>query len=213
MPTTEIGIVRSADQGLTAQSLQVATLDKSGALVVMDFFAKAILDGHGYQLRAGTISVPLVGDVVITDTAAEYAITVASGKVIVPVCQFISINLGTGTLHEYATKSVGAAASGTAFVLLPLKIGGAASVSGGHVAAAGGVTVAAELATTTRRHWSADMPIAQGAYLIDSRWEPLRPPVINGGSSIYTQIAATGTGPSYYANLDVLELGEGQIGA
>ena len=213
MPTTEIGIVRTADQGLTDQSLQVATLDKSGALVVMDFFAKAVLDGHGYELRAGTISVPLVGDVAITDTAAEYAINPGSGKVIIPLYQKITTNLGTGTLFEYATKAVLGASSGTAFVLLPMNgTGQRAAVSTGHVAAAGGVTVSAELATTTRVLWSAGQPIAMGAYVIEGAWEPLRPVKVVAGDSIYTQIAATTTGPSYFATFDVLEMGTGQIG-
>jgi hypothetical protein len=43
-------------------------------------------------------------------------------------------------------------------------------------------------------------------------WEPLRPPRITGGFCLYTQIAATTTGPSYYANLDFLELAAAQIG-
>ena len=214
MPTTEIGIVRTADQGLSSNSLQVATLDKSGSLVVMDFFAKAILDGHGYQVRAGTISVPLVGDVVITDTAAEYCVDPGSGKVIIPVYQNITTNLGTGTLFEYATKSVATASSaGTAFVLLPLNAETqAAAVSTARVAAAGGVTVTAELATTTRVHWTAGQPIAMGAYVLNGEWQPLRPPRIANGYCLYTQIAATGTGPSYFANLDVIELGAGQTG-
>src|SRR3990167_10769012 len=133
----DIGIVSSAYQGLTLNSPQQATLDKSGALVVIDFYAKAILDGHGYQVRAGTISVPLVGDVVITDTAAEYAVDCASGKVVIPVFQCISVNLGTGTLFELATKSVATASSaGTAFVPLPLKdLSGTAAVSTAPVSA------------------------------------------------------------------------------
>lgn len=209
----DIAKVRTADQGLTANSDQLLTLDSSGAAVVMDFFAKAVLDGHGYELRAGTISVPLVGDVVITDTAAEYAINPGSGKVIIPLYQKITINLGTGTLHEYATKAVAGASSGTAFVLLPLNgTGQAAAVSSAAVAAAGGVTVSAELATTTRVLWSAGQPIAMGAYVLDCEWAPLRPAKIVNGDSIYTQIAATTTGPSYFATLDVLEMGAGQVG-
>jgi len=210
----DFGIVRSADQGLTLNSTQLGTMDKSGALVVIDFFAKAMLDGHGYQVRAGTVTTPLVGDVAITDTAAEYCVDPASGKVVIPVYQDISIRLGTGTLHEYATKSVATAStSGTAFVLLPLKLDGAAATSTARVSAAGGVTVTAELATTTRRHWSYSQPIAMGAYSTVTERQPLRPPVIPNGYCLYTQIAATTTGPSYYANLDVIEIGSSQIGS
>jgi hypothetical protein len=212
----DIAKVRTADQGLTSLSEQLLTLDKSGSLVIIDFFSKAILDGHGYQVRAGTITTPLVGDVVITDTAAEFCVDPGSGKIIIPVCQYISIRLGTGTLHEYATKSVATASTaGTAFVLLPINGGvtQAAAVSTARVQAAGAVTVTAELATTTKRHWSYSQPIAMGAYSREVPWEPARPPVIANGWCLYTQIAATTTGPSYYANLDVLELGAGQIGA
>lgn len=216
MPTTEIGLVRSADQGLTDGSAQVGTIDRSGALVVVDFFAKAILDGHGFQVRAGTLSAPLVGDVAITDTAAEFCVDTASGKVVLPVYQKITTNLGTGTLFEYATKSVATASSaGAAFVPLSLYPGhgDGTAVSTARVAAAGGVTVTAELATTTRVHWTAGQPIAMGAYVIDGTWAPMRPPVIPAAYCLYTQVAATTTGPSYFANLDFIELGAGQIGS
>lgn len=214
MPQQEFGLVRSADAGLTDNSLQVMTLDTTGALVVLDFFAKAVLDGHGYQVRAGTVTTPLVGDVVITDTAAEYCIDATTGFVAIPIAQNISIRLGTGTLHEYAVKSVATVSSaGTAFTLLPLKSNGEAASLTGRVSAAGGVTVTAELATTTVRHWSFSQPIAMGAYVADCRWEPLRPPVLVGPRCLYTQIAATTTGPSYYANMDVLQFTTAQIGA
>lgn len=181
--------------------------DTSGAIVVIDYFAKMILDGRGFQVRAGTITTPLVGDVAITDTAAEFCVDCTTGLTIIPVSQHISIRLGTGTLHEYATKSVATASSaGTAFVPLPLKSGGAAASTTARVQAAGSVTVTAELATTTLRHWSYSQPIAMGAYNGSTEWEPLRPPVLNGPRCLYTQIAATTTGPSYYANLDYLEI-------
>lgn len=179
-----------------------------GIQVVQDFYLYSALMGAGFQVRAGTITTPLVGDVVITDTAAEMCVDAASGTTIIPVALDLSVRLGTGTLHEYAVKSVGAASSaGTAFVPLPLLLGGAAAVSTARVAAAGGVTVAAELATTTRRHWSHSNPVAVGAGNDDlpAKWEPRTPPIIKGTGCLYIQIAATTTGPSYYANLDYLE--------
>lgn len=215
MPTIDFGTVGTANQGATSGSTRGGLFDKSGAMVVIDFFAKCILDGLGYQVRAGTISAPLVGDVAITDTAAEYCVDPGSGKVVIPVYQKITTNLGTGTLFEYATKSVATASSaGAAFVLLPLnaEAGSGVAVSTARVQAAGAVTVTAELATTTRVHWSAGQPIAMGAYVLEGEWEPLRPPRIGNGYCLYTQIAATTTGPSYFANLDVLELGVGQTG-
>ena len=185
-----------------------------GAVVVIDFFAQMLVEARGFQVRAGTITTPLVGDVVITDTAAEYCVDAASGQTIIPTQNFISIRLSTGTLHEYAVKSVATSSTaGAAFVPLPLYWGGIAAVTTARVAAAGGVTVTAELATTTRRHWSWANPAAgfTGALPGDQHqeWHPLRPPIINGtatGTCLYVQIAATTTGPSYYASMDYIEL-------
>ena len=214
MPTTDFGIARNAPLGLTSGAPSPATLDASGAMVVIDFYAKAILDGRGFQVRAGTITTPLVGDVAITDTAAEFCVDAAAQAVIIPVHQNISIRAGTGTAHEFATKSVATvSSSGTAFTLLPLKSGGVAAVLTARVSAAGGVTVTGELATTTLRHWSysqqAVFTTGQGGFL---EWEPLRPPVLNGARCLYTQIAAATTGPSFFASLDVLEFTSAQVG-
>lgn len=198
--------------------------DPSGALVVMDFYLKAMLDGAGYQVRAGTITTPLVGDVVITDTAAEFCIDPPAGYTALPVNQQISLRLLTGTLHEYASKSVGTASTaGTAYVALPLLPGGSttAALTTARVAAAGGVTVTAELATTTRRHWELANPAAGATGALPTAghtldWTPRNPPPIRSLSGalqcFYTQIAATTTGPSYYAHLDFLEFISANIG-
>lgn len=186
-----------------------------GHQVVMDFYLQMALLGLGFQVRAGTITTPLVGDVVITDTAAEFCVDAASGYTVIPVNQNISIRLATGTLHEYATKSVNTVSSaGAAFVPLPLRnldlsgSAAAAALTTARVAAAGGVTVTAELATTTRRHWSFSNPVAAGAghepKALD--WSPRMPPVLVGPVCLYTQIAATTTGPSYFASLDYIEI-------
>lgn len=208
----DVARVATAPRGLTTADDRLLTLDPSGALVVIDWMAKAILDGYGFQVRAGTVTTPLVGDVVITDTAAEFCVDIANGGTLIPMTQYVSIRLGTGTLFEFATKSVsGASSAGTAFVPLPMKNGGAAAaLSTARVQAAGAVTVTAELATTTLRHWSFSQPIAMGAYVTDSLWQPLRPPMLVGTAAaarcLYTQVAATTTGPSYYANIDYLEI-------
>ena len=219
MPLNDVLLVPASrgPRGLTLGSQTSQWGDPTGALVVMDFYAKAILDGAGYQVRAGTISVPLVGDVVITDTAAEFCVDAVAGSVIIPVFQNISINLGTGTLHEYATKSVATvSSSGTAFVPLPMLSGGAGAATTARVQAAGAVTVTAELATSTLRHWSYSNPLAivtaGGGTQPQHNWEPLRPPVLQGARCLYVQVAAAGTGPSYYANLDYLEFTSAQLG-
>lgn len=219
MATVESYVPNSLGQGLAnSGSPTYGLLDGSGAQVIMDFFLKGVLDGRGYQVRAGTITTPLVGDVVITDTAAEYCVdTGAQALTIIPFHHDIAIRLGTGTLHEYAVKEVSTASTaGTAFVPLPLKSGANASASTARVSAAGGVTVTAELATTTVRHWAWSQPIAMGAYVGSTSWNP-RSVVVKGTATtprcLYVQIAATTTGPSYYGNLSYLEFPNSSLGA
>lgn len=190
-------------------------ISRTGQIQIIDFYMTMALMGRAFQVRAGTITTPLVGDVVITDTAAEYCVDAVAGTTIIPVNNNISIRLGTGTLHEYAVKSVGTVSSaGTAFVPLPLRTAGpgnttpTAAVTTARVQAAGAVTVTAELATTTRRHWSFSNPVAAGAGhepgVLD--WSPRMPPILAGAQCLYVQIAATTTGPSYYASLDYIEI-------
>jgi len=201
-------------EGGTGGGFGNPVMNKQNNVVIMDWMTHMILMGKGFQVRAGTITTPLVGDVVLTDTAAEFCVDAATGYMVIPMSMFLSVRLGTGTLHEYAVKSVDAVSSaGTAFVPLPLRNRGAAggtaaaAATTARVGAAGGVTVAAELATTTRRHWSWANPVAAGAGndLILPVWEPLRPPAIVGAGCLYVQVAATGTGPSYYGSLDYIE--------
>lgn len=220
MALNDTALVTTIGRGLTSGAETTLVVDGSGALVVMDFYTKAILDGRGWQVRAGTITTPLVGDVLITDTAAEYCIdTGANAITLIPVSQVIAVRLATGTLHEYATKQVSTASTaGTAFVPLALKSGTTGNSSTARVAAAGGVTVTAELATTTIRHWAHSNPVAAGAGNdVDTLyWEP-RTVVVKGTAAtprcLYTQIAATTTGPSYYASLDYLEFPNALLGS
>jgi len=79
---TDPGIATLLGRGLTAGQQAALLVDRSGASVVMDFFFKAILDGKGFQVRAGTVTTPLVGDVAITDTAAEFAVDCTAGQVV-----------------------------------------------------------------------------------------------------------------------------------
>ena len=181
--------------------------NKLGFAIAIDFYTQMAIEGRVFNVTAGTISVPLVGDVVLTDVKAEMAVDAASGTTIIPVSTNVSVNLGTGTLHEYAGKSVATASSaGDVFVPLNLLSGGVAAASTARVDAAGGVTVTAELATTTLRHWSWSQPIAMGAYQATYDWQPRTPPILVGPRCYYVQIAATGTGPSYFASIDFIEL-------
>ena len=205
MPLFEVrrGLAAGFGNGATPGAHMTTMAD----LVVANFFQAMILDGRGYQIRAGTISVPVVGDVVITDTAAEMAVDAASGTTIIPCAVNISYNLAAATLFEAAGKSVATASSaGTAFVPLPLKSNGSAAVSTARVQPAGAVTVTAELATTTLRHFSWSQPIAAGAWDTWYDWQPAYGPVLVGPRCFYIQIGADTTGPSYYANVDYIEV-------
>ena len=210
MATLDVALVRSAPAGLTNNSQSLMTLDASGSLVVMDFFAKAILDGKGYQVRAGTITTPLTGDVLITDTAAEMCSDATAGHVMIPIFLQADIEALGGTLPQVTAKSVATVSSaGTAFVPLPLKSGGAAAVTTARVSAAGGVTVTAELATTTLRHYAKTMAVAGDVQAV---WEPLRPPVLNGARCFYVQVGSVTTGSTYFAHFDYLEFTSAQLG-
>lgn len=181
--------------------------NKLGYGVIVDFYTQMAIEGRVFNVRAGTISVPLVGDVEITDTKAEMAVDAASGTTIIPVTTNIGINLAGGTAHEYAGKSVATVSSaGDAFVPLNLRSDGPSAVSTARVDAAGGVTVTAELNTTTLLHFAKGAGIAQGAYALNVEWEPRTPPVLVGPRCFYVQIAAATTGPSYHANIDYIEL-------
>ena len=181
--------------------------NKMGFQIVIDFYTQMAMEGRIFNVRAGTKSDPVVGDVVLTDTAAEMAVDAASGTTIIPVYTNVSFNLAAGTLFEVAGKSVAtASSSGDAFVPLNLKSGGVAAVSTARVDEEGTVTTTTELATTTLRHWSWSQPIAAGAYETTYDWQPRTPPVLVGPRCYYVQIAGTGTGPSYFASIDYIEL-------
>ena len=175
-----------------------------GELCVVDFYTQMALEGRAFQVRAGTVTTHFTGDVDITDTAAEMCVDAPSGLTVIPCYFNIHVEALGGTVPIVALKSVGTASSaGDAFVPLPLYMGGVASQATARADAAGGVTVAAEVTTTTRRHFSAtlattDMPAFE--------WKPVVPPILAGTACFYVQVAATTTGPNYYANFDFIEL-------
>jgi hypothetical protein len=206
-------VYRGSQGGFSNQAPASVMLNTLGEQIVMDWMQKAVLDGMVYQIRAGTVTTPLVGDVAITDTAAEMAVDAASATTIIPLHHSLSINLGTGTLHEYATKSVATvSSSGTAFTPLNMRSDGTAASITARVQAAGAVTVTAELATTTLRHWSWDGAIAMGAYTLQNTSHTYLPaPVLVGARSFYMQVAATGTGPSYFAAIEVMQVATANV--
>ncbi len=210
-----IHVNQKVDQSLNAYgngALVYPKYNRNAEACVIGWYEQMLREGRCYQLRAGTISVPLVGDVVLTDAKAEMALDAGSGVTCFVTAVNISVNLGAGTLHEYAVKSVATASTGgDVFVPLPLYLDGTtakpACRATARVDAAGGVTVTAELATTTRRHWSGGSPVAIAAGdPCNFDFEPRTPILIQNDACCYVQIAATGTGPSYFASLDFIEM-------
>jgi len=186
---------------------------KRGEAVTIDFYTAMILEGRGYQIKAGTISTPIVADVAITDLNAELCVDVPQGTLAIITFANISIvEDGSSTSHEYAIKTVDVVSSaGTVFVPLLLlgDSNGAASQATGRAQTAGSVIVSAELATTTRRLWSYSNPVAIGAghELVSHDYDPRCPHAIANDACCYMQIAsAVTTVPSYFASLDFLEL-------
>ena len=199
-------VYRSLAAGFGNNSAPPVRLTTMADQVVVRFYQAMVLDGRGYQVRAGTITAPLTGDVAITDTAAEMAADAAAGTTIIPVYLNASVeSLNGGTLPEIAAKSVATVSSaGTAFVPLPLKSDGSAAVSTARVQAAGSVTVTAELATTTLRHFANVIAVAADSLLADHEFMPA--PVLVGARSFYVQVAGATAGPLYFAHFDYLEL-------
>ena len=201
------GIVFRGQQGGFAnqQSPAGPMLNTLGEQIIMDWLQKAALDGMVYQVRAGTITAPLTGDVLITDTAAEMAADCAAGTTIIPV-RFNAILEGLGgTLPEMTCKSVATvSSSGSAFTPLPLRTDGPAAVSTARVAAAGAVTVTAELATTTMRHFQAFSDSITAQPWVGHTFVPA--PVLVGARSFYVQVGSVGTGSTYFADFDYVEI-------
>lgn len=200
------GIVYRGQQAgyrnLTQTAIQLNSL---GQQVMMDWLQKAVLDGAVYQVRAGTITTPLTGDVEITDTAAEMSADAAVGTTIIPVRLMFDVEALGGTLPHITSKSVATASTaGTAFVPLNMRSGASAAVSTARVAAAGGVTVTAELATTTLRHTG-----FTGSGIGDPaihRAETLTPaPVLVGPRCFYVQVGSVATGSTYFISFEYVE--------
>ena len=188
-------------------------VSRRGEPCIIDFYTEMILEGRGYQVRAGTITTPSAADVAITDTAAEMCVDAGQGLAVIPVYLNISVRSGgTSTANEYALKTVDTVSSaGTVFAPLLLlgDTDGAAAVATARAQTAGSVTVTAELATTTRRLWSYSNPVAIGAgnEINTHEYDPRMPHLIANQACCYVQIAsAVTTVPSYYASLDWIEL-------
>jgi len=205
---------------------------KRGELVVIDFLTEMALEQNAFQVRMGTVTTAITGDEVVTDQAAECAISAQTGTTFIPVLGWITLNNEGGDANEICFKSVGTShtiASGTVFTPLPLYSGGRPAVTKADVQSAGGVTVAAEAATTTRQHFhmcqefvkdsgaewrsknlTSRMPLKGGnkgwVRTNPVIWAPNCPPVLVGTACLYMQCASASTAAGYFAHIDYIEL-------
>ena len=208
-------VYRSLSAGFGHNSAPPVRLTTMAEVVVAESYLAWLLDGRGYQVRAGTIATGIAAQDVIADTVAEMCADAASGTTIIPVHFGIGIRgIATGLTLQVAVKAVGAVSSaGTAFVPLPLKQDGSAAVSTARVASSA-VTVTAELATTTRRLFEYENNNTQtptsalgavdmatiAAQCADLRYVGVGP------ACVYVQVASTTAFNLYFGTLDYFEM-------
>lgn len=185
-----------------------------GELVSVDFITASLMDGRGYQVRAGTIATGASAQNVIADTSADMCQDAAASYTVIPIGFRIALrDVATALTLQVAVKAVTAiSTSGTAFVPLPLKQDGAAMVSLARVQA-DTVVVPAETATTTRRLFEYENAFTQapttingnlGLGTIAANAATLRYIGV-GPACIYVQVASTTAQVLYFATLDSLE--------
>ena len=83
-----------------------------------------------------------------------------------------------------------------------MKSDSSAAVSTARVAAAGGVTVTAELVTTTLLHYARTLAVAAADR---AEWNPLYSPVLVGARCFYVQVGSVTTGSTYFGTLSYIE--------
>lgn len=205
--TNQQSVARARDDSWVALR---ATRD--GAPVMQPWLTALSVEGKVFQVKAGTITAPLTSDIVLTDVKAEMCADAATDRTLIPVHMDVTFEtLNGGTLPEVAAKSVGEVSSaGAAFVPLNLRIGGPASSATARVTAAGGVTVAAEVSTTTRRHFAASVA-AVADFHIAENVNFKTPAIVVGPGCFYIQVAAVGTGCLYFADFDFVDLATSDV--
>lgn len=190
---------------------------KLGYAITMDFYTQMAIEGRGYQVRAGTIVTGLAADEPLADTKANISIDAAAETTIIPVALRIAMkDVATATTLQVHMKGVGAVSTGgAAFVPLPLYEGGIASTATARVATAGGVTVAAELATTTVRLFEFEALQTQSATVLAvgalgtiaaSNYKPILPYIGVGPACVYVQVGSTTAATLHYGTVDFISL-------
>ena len=181
---------------------------RDGAPICMPWQVALAIEGKVYQVRLGTITAPLTGDIEITTVAAEAASEAAAGHTILPLAINVEVEALGCTLPQACVKAVNALITtlGTAFVPLNLRIGGPAAAGRSAVAAAGGVAVASETQATTRVLASAHMSAIGDSQpqVINKQFKT--PHVLVGPASMYLQVGTVMTGSDYFGFYNFAEL-------
>lgn len=209
--TLVAGILRGST---SEQQLEVT---KRGELEIIDFYTSKVMEGCGYQVRAGTVATGISAATAIVDTESNMCVDAAVGLTIIPCALRLALlDVAAQTTLACHMKAVGAASTaGGAFVPLPLKQGGVAARSTARVAADGAVTVAAELATTTRRLWEflalqtqSATVLAVGALgtITAQAYTPILPYIGVGLACVYVQVASNGGTVAHFGALDYIEM-------
>jgi hypothetical protein len=198
-------VARASDDTWTAIR---ATRD--GAPIIAPWLIALVIEGKGYNVPIGQLTSPVTGTVAITDTQSEAASEAETGYAVMPVRFSVDIEALVGTLPQVCFKSVGALITtiGTSQPGINLKIGGPAPSGRTGVNDAGGVVVAAEVATTTRVHFAATQAVAANNFL---NVEFALPPLCVGPACFYLQVGSVGTGSTYFANYDYFEFAASEI--
>ncbi len=203
-------------------SWQKERISKRGEKRIIDFLAQMLEQGRGFQVRLGTVTVPVAVDSVITDAKAELCYDALAGLTIIPIDIGIAPrSIATATTFGAALKGVGEVSSaGTAFAALPLLQGGAGASGTARAANDGGVTVTAETTLNTirifeyeetRTQTPTDADVLLAGLTIAAQVAKLQY-IGKGPACIYLQIAATTAFPLTHSHLNVLELNSNSIG-
>lgn len=212
MPLFEVR--RGQGTGFGGGNTPGARMTTMGELVAVDFITASLLDGRGYQVRAGTIATGLSSQNVIADATADMCQDGADGSTVIPIGFRIALReVATATTVQIAVKAVTAVStSGTLFVPLPLRQGGVAAVSLARVQA-DTVVVPAEAATTTRRLFEYENVFTQAPTTINGNLANATIAAAStdlhyigvGPCTVYVQVASTTAQVLYFATLDSLE--------
>ena len=209
-------------QGAGEGSAIALQATKRGELRVQDFLTHMLINGFGYQIRAGTVATGVAMDSTVTDTDAEMCVDAPDGVTIIPIRFGIAFDeIATATTVRVAVKAVGTASNaGTAFEPIPLLQGGLLSTCTARVQNNGAVQVPAEVfdatsgLTACRRLFQfnavytqtpatdlgsfAGPPATIAAAVADLNY------IGKGVACVYVQAAATTAFPLYFAELDFL---------